>query len=321
MRHTFMIVFLLSMLLAFMACRKEKTSNLSPQVQQQVAFLPSDADVLGFIDIQAMQKSRFFDFITDSLEAELHRDKDFRALMDELGLDPQKDIQRMYFAARYEGKDKFKALLVTEGDFQPRKILAKIEEETDYEKVEKTTYADYELYLLPKDKAFAFTDNRHLIAGSEQYVKNYLTRLSDSPPAITPRLKKRLEKLPYLSQAWLLAKIDQWTKKIEQNNGHPKLKGLSSLQQLDFSLELNEQLRFFIRGIFDDKEKCQLFQEALKGFVAAGKLAVSDDRSIVDVLNKIDIQNNGLNLEVRFKINRDDFQKLLDRKKTLATKI
>jgi len=321
MRRLFVFVFFFGALLVLPACQKESAHRFSPQVQKQVALLPTDADVIGFLDIQAMQKSGFFDFITDSLKAELNEDEDFKALMDELGLEPKKDIQRMYFAAHYKGEDNLQVLLITEGNFQPQKILAKIEKETTNQDVKKTTYDKYELYLFPKDKAFAFTDNQRMITGSVQWVKLYLDKLSDRQPALTSDLKKRIEKLPYTNQAWLLTRIGQWTKKIENESEHPRLEGLSSLQQLDFAMDLNEQLRFYSQATFDNREMCQLFTDAVKGLIAAGKLAVSENRSVVDVLNKIDIQNDGLNLEVRFEISHDDFQKLLDSKKNLAIKI
>jgi len=321
MRRTFLITLVFSMLLVFSACRKESGHTLSPGIQRQVALLPADADVLGFLDIQAVQNSPFFDFITDSLQAELNEDEDFKTLTDELGLDPQKDIQRMYLAARFKNEDNLNILLVIEGNFQPDKILAKIEKEADSDSFKKTAYDKYKIYLFPEDKAFAFTDNRHIIAGTVQWVKLYLKNVSGSAPALNPEIKKRLKKLPYINQAWLLAEIGQWTKKIKQDDTHPRLKGLSSLKQFDFAMELNGELRFFSQGIFDDEEKCQLFHDALKGLIAAGKLAVSDDRSVVDILNKITIRNRGKDLDINFEISRDDLQKLLNRKKSWATKI
>ncbi len=321
MPRTIIYVIIPVFLLTFWACRQDETTELNPAVQQQIALLPADADVLGFADIQSMQKSRFFDFITDSLDRELDNDEDYKALMQELGLDLKKDLYRFYFAANMQEEDSLNVLLVLDGNFQQDKILAKIEEKSRPNEITKTDFGPYTLYSFQKNKAFAFINNKSLVAGSENWVRVYLKKRSGAQPDLSLQIQEQLKTLPFKDQSWLLARVGQWTKKMEQKSDHPRLKGLSSLQNIALSIKADDHLRFFGLGRFDDEEKCELFYDAFKGLLAAAKLTLSEDRTVVDILNSIRVNNDGKQIRMQFDFNREDLQKLLESKHTLATKI
>ena len=71
---------------------------------------------------------------------------------------------------------------------------------------------------------------------------------------------------------------------------------LRSVEHVDFSMDLTREIRMAGQGTFVDPEKAELFHDALKGMVAAAKLSASNDRELVDILNKLEVETDNNNV-------------------------
>jgi hypothetical protein len=108
---------------------------------------------------------------------------------------------------------------------------------------------------------------------------------------------------------------DRWP----ENQSVDIFSSLESVEQVNISFRLTEQFRLDSYGNFADDEKAGLFYDALKGFVAAAKLSVSDDRSAVDILNKIKIEQDGRSVRMHFEMSQEEIRKMVDKEYKIAS--
>ena len=87
---------------------------------------------------------------------------------------------------------------------------------------------------------------------------------------------------------------------------------------MNASIKFDEKLTFHGMSQFSDKEKAQLFHDALKGFIATAKLSMSKDRKAVDVLNKIQTDIKGKEIIIEFEMSKEDIDRLKKGNKQLA---
>jgi hypothetical protein len=100
-----------------------------------------------------------------------------------------------------------------------------------------------------------------------------------------------------------------------------KFKSLESLKSINLSLDLTEKFKFFGESSFSSDEQAELFYDAIKGFIAAGKLSTSDDREIVDILNSITVNNEGEEVTINIEFTKEEIEALLDKKDSIAPNI
>ena len=128
-------------------------------------------------------------------------------------------------------------------------------------------------------------------------------------------LVNRIRRLEYKTDAWLTLDfrpiMDTITAEVGDDSWISQFEGLRSIQNLDFSMKVGQDLRFAGEGQFSDAENAELFHDAVKGALAAAKLSVSGDREAVDVLNKIKIKAKDNRVVVDFQINKADVEKLI----------
>ncbi len=90
-----------------------------------------------------------------------------------------------------------------------------------------------------------------------------------------------------------------------------KLQALKSVEDLYFSMEATDEIRFEGKGKFSDAQNAELFHDAIKGMIATVKISVSGDRDAVDVFNKINIDHDGDWVTGNFKMSKEDIEKLM----------
>jgi hypothetical protein len=312
---------LLIFLAAFNSCVQERTFPVSEQVKQQIALLPQDAAAYGYVNFKRLHNAEFSKFFTDSMKAHLYRNEEFLEFMEETGLDPQKDLKDAYFAAKPGlDEDKPSVMVVAFGDFEPDKIIGFIKEQDREEKLLESDYEGYKLYSTDKKQfTFCFKDKNTLLGGSKEDVLKYLDSKPDQRE-LSKTVVKDLEKLKYKKGMWFTVNAEVWKDKI-RNEQLNRINGLKSIETIGFSMDLTDKFKMNARGLFTDEEKSKLFEEAIRGFIATGKLSVSDDRDVIDILNSIKVKSDKKSVKVDFELSEEEAKKLMKKKNELSKKV
>jgi hypothetical protein len=320
-----LMVFLLTILVA--SCVKERLEPLSKEMTKQIALLPQDADVIGYVNYQQIRESSFFNMLLDSAKKHpfhIHNDE-YQEFIEATGFDFKNDIHELYIAAKLDGqKDSKKGLIIAVGNYDSKKIMDYISQKDDKNKLTKEKFLDLELYRIKnEDKVFCFADEKTLVGGKEEFVKSWLenSRKSSMESVIDPALLSRIKRLKYKEDVWFTMDLKHLLENIEENKAAKKFKGIKNLQTVNFSFKAADDLNFFSESEFSDPEKADLFKDVVKGFISAVKFSLSDDRETVDILSKVDVETKTNTLLINFQMTKTDIEKLIEQKSSLTSKI
>ena len=86
-------------------------------------------------------------------------------------------------------------------------------------------------------------------------------------------------------------------------------------------MDFSDQLSFYGQGECLDAEKADLLRDAVKGLLASVKLAVSDERDVVDTINKVNVKSKKEKVIVYFKMNTEEIKKLIEKRKAYSRSI
>jgi hypothetical protein len=289
------------------SCARETTESMPKEMNGILASLPQDADIVGYLNLDRITDSELAGLFTDSSRLP-DVDKHLSEFHEMTGLDPQKDIHELYIAAdKFDDDDGFILLLIF-GDFDSDKILNFLESQNLGRKLEQVQYRDYVLYRTEGDDAVLCVKDEHtVVAGRENGVKEWLD--SAEKKSREKQLAERVAPIRFKQTGWITVDAqDQLTQMMDEEI----LEKLEGLKTAALSFDVGKQLRLTGTCLCTETEKAELFCDTMKGALAAAKLHVSDNRKLVDILNKIHIIQRRETIHVDFKMTRPELEQLLD---------
>ncbi len=313
-KFVFLFVIIVLVITVNMNCEREKAEPLSNTMAREIAMLPGEAPGMGYLNIREMKESPFFSIFEDKMDQDAFYSEEYREFMDATGLDIRKDIHEIYFCFFPGESPQFLAVVL--GDFRPEAIMDYVRKEMKDEEMTEESYGAYTLYGTGQQEVtVSFAGTRRLIAGNADMVKQWIDNFtSEKQEKMTTETLERLRTIKFKSHAWMsLQTADMMDRIIDDMQRHTegsRFQGLRSLQQVNFSMKLNQKLNFAGVTVFASAENASLFKEALEGWIATAKLAVSNERKAVDVLNKIDVSNWGQEVLIRFEMTPEDIRTL-----------
>jgi hypothetical protein len=285
---------------------------VSSTMKKELSRLPESAVGLTYVNVSKIKQSEFFGIFEDKFQSKLSHDKDYEEFTEATGFDLTKDVDEMYVTfAPGQSRDDKKFLAVIKGNFDEDKIIGFVSEKDQEHELGSESYGDYTVYRVEdKPVRFSFPDETTLIVGTEDYVNSWL----DGDES-TNKWVERMEKMRYKDGICatmdaktmihdIMTEVDEWDR-------GKKLQALKSVEDVYFSAEATDQVRFEGRGKFSDAQNAELFNDAIKGVIATVKISVSGDREAVDVFNKIKIKNEGDWVIGNFTMSKEDIEKLM----------
>ena len=315
-------ILIISLVTIFTSCEKV-TQQIPQSMEAQLALLPTDANALGYVNVQKVHESDIVHAFLDSSHASPFGEKDYQEFVEATGLDVQKDITDIYFAIKLgENRYEKNGLVVVNGKFDPEKIIPYIEQEAKSHSLVKSSYGDFTIYQLVEDDTvtFAFVSNATLLVGSENNITAWLDKSSGKSGKTLNELIAQVNQIKYKDTAWFTMDASLIAEELKQKD-IKKFKSLESLRSLNLSIDLVEKFKFFGQSSFETSEQAELFYDAIKGFIAAGKLSTSDDREIVDILNSITVDHEGEQVSIDIKFTQEEIETLLNKKDSIAPDI
>jgi len=321
----FILLLTLLNVMFLMNCTQPDSQPLSQNAEYELALLPAQSSGLGFLNIQVIRESPFFNMVEDNLEENPFYSEDYQEFMDATGLDIRKDITEIYFCLiPGESKDKPEMFALIKGNYDPQKMTEYILQKSDDDEVVPVPHGEHTLYQLDDENiAFCFADNTRLILGSADQLRSWLDKSGKRKESkISQELQRRIKDVRYKGEAWVSMDaqgfIESMMQEMDRHAEEGRFDALRSLQYLNASAKFDEKLSFHGMSQFSDKEKAKLFHDALKGFIATAKLSMSQDRKAVDVLNKIHTDLKGDKIIIDLKMSKEDVERLSKKKEELA---
>ena len=266
-----------------------------------LALVPPDAVAAGML--------RVSDLRTSPLAARLFADFD-RATVDgdaarflaEARLHPIDDVDLVVFAATDGGKGR--ALVAFEGRFEPERLSAAVAARGA---VARTVPAG--TYFLLKDAkhaerggngAIAFVSRRLTVAGSEEAVRAALAARAAGGSGFPggAGLGAQLDRVSPGASGWLLVdrtKLPEAKSSITvSGNGGDAARNVIGAMNLvsTFALEMTVQgdaIRLSGAGYSDDAETRELLEDALRGILAAMRIASQEKPEVVSALRRFKV--------------------------------
>lgn len=305
-------------------CAKERPGSLSEHQKKQLALLPESAIALAYCNVEKFSKSEMRQAFKHSMFEKCFENEEYQDFITATEFDPRRDVEEIYLEILPNGKKTEKSLLaVLLGKFNKEKILTYIQERYREGEIVSEKYQGFDLYFSEHKKmALSFPNEQTLIFGKKPFVKEWLENYQSGRKTSNHELLDQIKKLKYKNGFWFTMRADKLYQEImEQIEDHPQtknLEALKSVQKVYFSMDANEMLYFDGTGEFSDKEKAQLFHDAIKGFLATIKLSISGERETIDIINKIKVKTRDKRIKITFTMSQEDFEKLMTGHRKIA---
>ena len=306
------IIFLLA-LVFISSCGIVERESLSAEMRDQLQKLPSDANLIGYINFTRMKTSPFFDLFQDDIEDEMFLSEEYQDFLKSTGFDIEKDIHEVSFATiSPEKSEGYNGIFIASGAFNPDKIIAYIKEQDSEKELLFETYDQFTLYYLKEEKlSFCFKDDNTIIGGSQILVKKALmAENSEMDLVLMPQIKS----LKFKSWAWMTVNTESMLKNMPASRITERIPVVKSIRSVSMAIKLADNLYFNGECLCSDNEKAELLKDAVKGAIAAAKLSVSDDRGTIDVLNSINVKTENNSLITDGEMSKSDIEKLIAQK-------
>jgi hypothetical protein len=320
----FLLIILFAFCFLFIYCSREHFSHISLSIKTNVSLLPQDALGIGYANLTSIKKSPFFEELFKSWEKDSFYSEELEQIFNETGFDIRNDVEEVFFSISKKNigsKRTTKGILIATGNFNRNKIVDYLENHKN-QGIESVSYKEFYLFrLVEENMVFCFPNSNKIIAGQEDAVKISLDNIEKSTK-ISPEVLLKIKDLKYKQAAWLIIDAQPVIKELstEYHNDVDlgQIRGLKSIENMNFSANIENKIYFNGKGNFLNKEDTQLFFDTFKGLIAAAKLSLNKDRRTVDVLNKIKVKNKGNKIELDFTFTKDDIEKLKENKEKLT---
>ena len=205
---------------------------------------------------------------------------------------------------------------IVEGTYEEKQFIENIEEKADSE-FSSGEYQGYTLYTNPKeDVAITFLDDKTLVAGSEDAVKDVIAiangdrkpvsgAVLDAYNNLGDTMMKMAVQLPEEARTAMLEETGM--------EGMPfSLDSFSDIDIVGFALDKNnETLNAQIDMYFLSAESAQDAKNTISGFISLFK-GTLDDPEIKDLLGNIELTVSGSKMTIEFDISLPEIENLME---------
>jgi hypothetical protein len=331
MRRRTWLVLAAALALVVFGCSKTPTTSLPSGIDQHLAWIPQAVNGVAYFDVQSLQQSELGQALKKDFAdkiAEMREDRDFKEMLEKTGFDIEKDLHSAlvgFSGAERDSADAF--ALVATGNFDEQKIITTMRDSMArhhdwHEKPELATetYNGKTIYVIKErgEKAFYFTDAHTLVAGSREWLEAIIDgKTADQSVKQNQAVTALMSKLHFKDQCWVVANtatvMEKMAEEMSQHRGFKGTRPVKAVQGVTFSAKVGKEAQLYGEALCDSEENSKLLVDAVKGALATAKLAVSDDRDAVDMLNRIDIDLSGKTVKFAANLDKAFFDKMREK--------
>jgi len=291
----------------FASCAKKPAAPEAgaAKVNDMLSLIPKDVQAVFFADFPKVMSVEFMD---ESIGI-----KNYNEIVEEIGLDPKKDIY--FIAGALSGgivEEKPEWAVILNLKYDKETLLAKIKKEEE-ELVEE----DYNGVILfsggkEDDTWGAFLDDSNIVIGCEKGVKSTIDTYQKKAEnvfkneSLTSIIKKTNKEAIFWAS---IIFTPETMKKLTSQN--PMLSALEAVNAGSLYLDSkNENLIVGIDVMSPDESTNQQIAEALKGLKALGALAATENLDAGELFNKIEITSTADRVKIYASIPEELIKKL-----------
>ena len=331
MKKLIPFVLLSAFVLFAVGCSRSTSTSMSAAVEQHLAWIPQEVNSVAYFDVQSIRQSDLGKSLEKDFDDRIPRwrdDEDYKEFLEKSGFDVQKDLHSVLLG--FEGdreKDARHFAVIATGNFDEQKIITAIKtahDSTEFHHGRREfateTYNGKTIYVVKEDgeKACYFADANTLVAGNKEWIQAVIDGNSaDKSVQKNAAVTALLSKLRYKEQCWFVANTTAMMEKVaEELSESGEFKGtraVKAVQNIVFSANVGSKAELYGEALCDSEDNSQLLTEAMKGALATAKLAVSDDRDAVDMLNRVDVDQAGKAVKMSASLDKAFFDKMRER--------
>lgn len=290
-----------------------------------LSLVPADAVTLGMVRLADMRTSPLSSLLFEHVDS-MSMDGEAEKFLLEAGIQPLHDVDVVVVATspRTTLGSEPNLLVIAEGRFQPERLTAAIVSRGG---VKKPSYI-----LLPESEgeagAVAFLSTSLAIAGNERSVANALAARANGGTGFVTRgvLAMDLGRIDRAATAWAIIDVPRAARfakgGVDTGSGQSgavlqaALKSVSTVAM--WATDNGETLQLGAVGLSNDSETLELLDDALRGALAALRIAASEKApEMVSVLRRFDVDRKSQSITVEGSIPAASIRELMAKK--LAT--
>jgi hypothetical protein len=332
MKKPIAFVMILSLAILAIGCSKTKTTSLPAEIDQRLALIPQGVNGVAYFDLQSLRQSELGKALAVDFHdkiAELRSDRQFKKMMEQTGFDFEKDLHSVlagFHGGKHDSAQTF--AIVATGNFDEQKIVntmhamrdsLKEYEETKPELVTET-YNGKTIYSIKArdEKAFYFADAHTLVAGNKDWVQSIIDgKTADHSVKQNAAIAALMNQLRFKDQCWFVANtaevMEKAAEELSESRDFKGTRAVKAVQGIALSASVGQKAQVSGEAFCDSEENSKLLVDAAKGALATAKLAVSDDREAVDMLNRIAIDMDGKSVQFNANLDKAFFDKRRER--------
>jgi hypothetical protein len=272
-----------------------------------LSLIPADAVSVGMVQLAAMRTSPLSSVLFQHIDR-MSSAGEAEKLMIESGLRPLQDVDALVVATspRTNLGSEADVLVIAEGRFQPERLAAAVIARGG---VPKGSYI-----LLPESEgepgAVAFLSPSLAIAGNERSVVKAIAARANGGTGFVSRgaLAMDLGRLDRSSTAWAIIDVTRAARltrggTIETGSGQTGAALQAALKSVStvavWARDSGDTLHLGATGLSNDTETLQLLEDAIRGALAALRIAVKDEApEMVSVLRRFDVDRKSESITV-----------------------
>ena len=277
---------------------------------------PKQSSFISYVNFKSLMKSKFYERHGTDIHKRLNNEADemYKEFIEKTGFDPSQDIHELFISGVIESDEKSQFAIMVRGEFPEENLLSFFEEKNKENgnniSLEKSKINGKKAYILKDKKAnddekfvVCYLENNVLMAGLYNHVKYFLS--SKEKLAKNDEVMSILDNLNYKKQVYTIVAVEQLNPKDEILN---RVKSL--VNYVTMSADVENDLEIVAQVQAQNEQNARDIESMMKGFIAASRLAVSEDRDLIDFMNEIDIERDEENIEIKIEINDERIEKL-----------
>lgn len=294
-----------------------------------LSLVPADAVTLGMVRLADMRTSPLSSVLFEHVDR-MSMDGEAERFLLEAGIQPLHDVDVVVVATSPRTTLGFEPnlLVIAEGRFQPERLTAAIVSRGG---VKKPSYI-----LLPESEgepgAVAFLSASLAIAGNERSVVNALAARANGGTGFLTRgaLAMDLGRIDRAATAWAIIDVPRAARlakggSVNTGSGQSgavlqaALKSVSTVAM--WARDTGDTLQLNATGLSNDPETLELLEDALRGALAALRIAASEKApEMVPVLRRFEVDRNAESISVRGSIPAASIRDVMAKKLAAASK-
>ncbi len=261
----------------------------SVQTTEALAVLPSDADVVGMMDLAAARQSDALSAATGGAGLGMVSpggSEAFDAFVRQTGFDPGRDLDRVYLAVPAGTTQRGQAAFVGYGRFSRERIERYLATQTE-QPLTATDVDGVPVYLRTDDDGttggFALPNDRMVLAGDEATLRQMLGRMGTTGSAMAPDLQALLDRVAYPDGAWFVARHLQ----NGASGSGPSALAARMTQGVAVSMDFDRDgvpVRAFVQTAQPDD-----LADVLRGSVSAARVGASNEPTVLRALDGVTV--------------------------------